>query len=327
VKRAFKLLLLIAAAAAAYLAYALNRPYAGFSGERLVDLPRGTSAARMADILEDNGVIEARWQFLAARALNRGATLQAGEYLFRKPASVLDVFGRIARGDIYYKSLVIPEGKNMFEIAALAAQLGYFSADDFLAVARNPEMIRDLDPRAGNLEGYLFPSTYRVNKHTAPRMLVRSMTNEFRRVWASLAAKEDVRETVTLASLVEKEGKVEEERPLIAAVYRNRLKIGMKLDADPTTIYASILEGRYRGTIYKSDLESPHPYNTYRNRGLPPGPIANPGLASLKAALNPAPGKHLYFVAVPDGSGRHIFSETYEAHIGAVAAYRRGLSN
>jgi UPF0755 protein len=146
-------------------------------------------------------------------------------------------------------------------------------------------------------------------------------------VWASLAAKEDVRATVTLASLVEKEGKVEEERPLIAAVYRNRLKIGMKLDADPTTIYASILEGRYRGTIYKSDLESPHPYNTYRNRGLPPGPIANPGLASLKAALNPAPGKHLYFVAVPDGSGRHIFSETYEAHIGAVAAYRRGLSN
>lgn len=326
-KRAFKLLLLAAVAAAAYAFYALNRPYAGFSGERLVDLPKGTSASRMADILMENGVIEARWQFLAARALNRSATLQAGEYLFRQPASVIEVYRRIARGDILYKVLVVPEGKNMFDIAELAAQLGYFPADDFLQVARDPAPIRELAPRAATLEGYLFPSTYRVNKHTSPRMLVNSMIAEFRRVWSGLNTKADVHETVTLASLVEKEGKVEAERPLIAAVYRNRLNIGMKLDADPTTIYASLLEGRYRGTIYKSDLQSLNPYNTYKNRGLPPGPIANPGLASLKATLNPAEVEYLFFVAMPDGSGRHVFSETYEAHGQAVAEYRRGASN
>ena len=326
-KRAFLFFLLLAVAAAAYTVYALNRPYAGFTGERLVDLPKGTSASRMADMLAQNGVIQARWQFLAARALHRGAVLQAGEYLFTKPASVLDVYRRIARGDIFHQALIIPEGKNMFDVAQLAAQLGYFSAEDFLKVARDPAPVRDLDPRAATLEGYLFPSTYRVNRHTTPRMLAHNMTAEFRRAWSALNTTADVHETVTLASLVEKEGKVAEERPLIAAVYRNRLQIGMKLDADPTTIYAAVLEGRYRGTIYKSDLESPHPYNTYKTRGLPPGPIANPGLASLKAALNPASVSYLYFVATPDGSGRHTFSDTYEAHGRAVANYRRGSSD
>lgn len=326
-KRLIKLTLFLALVAGGYIVYALNRPYAGFSGERLVDLPKGTNVSRMAEILEQNGVIAARWQFLAARAFHRGATLQAGEYMFRTPDSVLHVFNRIARGDIYYQTLVIPEGKNIFEVAELARELEYFSAEAFLKAARDPSLIRDLDPKAESLEGYLFPSTYRLNKHTTPQALVRNMTNEFRRMWTGMKTTADVHRTITLASLVEKEGKVEEERPVIAAVYSNRLNIGMKLDADPTTIYAAILEGRYRGTIYRSDLQSLNPYNTYRSTGLPPGPIANPGMASIKAALNPADVAYLYFVANPDGSGRHVFSETYEAHGQAVANYRRGASN
>jgi UPF0755 protein len=326
VKRLLQLVLIASLLAGGYLLYALNRPYAGFSGEKIIELPKGTGAGRIAQILENNGVIAARWQFLAARALYRGATLQAGEYLFKQPASVLEVFHRIVRGDIFYKLLVVPEGKNMFEIAALAGELGYFTPAEFLKIARDPKPVRDLDPRAATLEGYLFPSTYRVNRNTGARGLSRQMTAEFRRVWAGLGTNADVHEIVTLASLVEKEGKLPEERPLIAAVYRNRLNIGMKLDADPTTIYAAILESRYRGTIHKSDLASQNAYNTYKNRGLPPGPIANPGVASLQAALKPANVKYLYFVADPDGSGRHVFSETYEAHGQAVANYRRGGS-
>jgi UPF0755 protein len=327
VKRLFKIALALAVLAAGYLLYVLNGPYSGFSGEVLVDFAKGTSSAQMAELLEERGVIAAKWHFLAARAFNRGRTLHAGEYLFKEPASVMEVFDRIARGDTFYKVLVVPEGRNMFEIAAAAAQLGYFAAGDFLKVANSPALIADLAPRASSLEGYLFPSTYRVDKHTSPEKLAKNMTDEFRRVWKSLNTNADVQETVTLASLVEEEGKIAAERPLIAAVYRNRLAINMKLDADPTTMYAALLDGRYRGKIFKSDLASPHPYNTYRTRGLPPGPIANPGLVSLKAALKPADVTYLYFVAKPDGSGAHVFSETYEAHLAAVAKYRRGALN
>jgi UPF0755 protein len=326
VRRLLKLALIAGGLAVGYAIYALNRPYAGFTGETFVDIPRGTNARGIAALLLKHGVIESEWHFLAARAVFRGRTLQAGEYRFSEPASTLGVFDRLARGDIFYKELVVPEGKNMFEVAELAAALGYFSAAEFLQAAKNPAPIRDLAPAATSLEGYLFPSTYRVNRQTTPQQLVSAMTAEFRRVWKSLEAKAPVHETVILASLVEKEGKVEEERPLIAAVYRNRLKLGMRLDADPTTIYAAILQGRYQGSIRRSDLESTHPYNTYRNPGLPPGPIANPGRASLAAALDPADAKYLYFVAKPDGSGRHIFSETYEAHGAAVAEYRRGAN-
>jgi UPF0755 protein len=151
------------------------------------------------------------------------------------------------------------------------------------------------------------------------------MTGKFRDAWRSLHTTADMHRTVTLASLVEKEGKLADERPRIAAVFENRLRIGMKLDCDPTTIYAALLDHRYRGTIYRSDLESDHPYNTYRHTGLPPGPIANPGLASLKAVLAPAESEALYFVLQPGGSGAHEFSKNIAAHEAAIAKYRRGL--
>jgi UPF0755 protein len=323
-RRAVFLVLLLAAVAGGWAAYRLALPYQGFSGEVFVDIPRGTGTGAIAEMLVRGGVLRGRWEFLLARLIERGRVLQAGEYRFARPASPLEVYGRIARGDIFYFELVVPEGRNMFDIAAAAEQLGLFKAAEFLAAARNPGLIRDLDPQAPTLEGYLFPDTYRLSRHTDPERLCRTMTGRFREAWAGLHTRPAVHATVTVASLVEKEGKLAAERPLIAAVFENRLRIGMKLDCDPTTIYAALLDQRYRGTIHRSDLESDNPYNTYRHAGLPPGPIANPGLASIRAALEPASSDALYFVLRPDGSGSHTFSSTIAAHEAATARYRRG---
>lgn len=323
-KRLLKLFLLAAILGAGFLYYFLLRPYAGFHGEAFVEIPKGASTLDIASLLADAGVIEHPWQFLAARALKRSARLAAGEFRFAAPASTLDVYNRIARGDVFYYEMAIPEGQNMFDIAATVEGMKLMSAQDFLAAARDPSLIRDLDPAAPTLEGYLFPDTYRVTRHTGARELCRIFTQRFRAEWKRLETQADVHQTVTLASLIEKEAAVPEDRPLIASVFRNRLDIGMKLDCDPTTVYAALMESRYRGTIYQSDLASHNAYNTYQHAGLPPGPIANPGIASLKAAVNPAATGNLYFVARPDGSGRHEFSKDLAAHRLAAARYRSG---
>jgi UPF0755 protein len=322
--RRLGILLLLALLAGAYLLYRLVSPYQGFKGEIFVELPHGTATGTMADLLARQGVIRNRWDFLLARLTERSRKLQAGEYKFDHPASPMEVLDRIARGDIFYYTLVVPEGRNMFDIAADIEKLGLGPASQFLSAARDPAMIRDLDPQAPTLEGYLFPNTYKLSHHAGPDTICRMMTAKFREVWHSLNSDASVHDAVTLASLVEKEGKLPEERPLIAAVFANRLRIGMKLDCDPTTIYAALLEGRYRGTIYRSDLDSDQPYNTYRHTGLPPGPIANPGLASLNAALHPAPSDAIYFVLRPDGTNSHEFSNNLAAHSAATERYRHG---
>lgn len=322
--RALAILVVLAIAAAGFAYYRISRPYRGFSGTVYVELPKGTSSEKMAEALAKAGVVGSRWDFWLARLAGRGHALQAGEYAFSQPAPATEVVSRIARGDIFYIELLVPEGKNMFDIGREAEQLGVFKADDFVKAAQDPAMIRDLDPRAPSLEGYLFPSAYRLHHHTTPEQLCRMMTDRFRAAWRSLDSSADVHDTVTLASLVEKEGKLAEERPLIAAVFANRLRLGMKLECDPTTIYAAELLGVYRGTIYRSDLDRDHPYNTYSHTGLPPGPIANPGIPSLNAALHPSESDDLYFVRRPDDSGGHQFSTTLTAHSHAVEKYRRG---
>jgi len=316
-------LALVAIFAGGYAFHRVTTPYEGFGGETFVDLARGTSGFRMAGLLEEAGVVRTRWDFLLARALGRARTLQAGEYRFSSAASPLDVARRIARGDVFYIELVVPEGRNMFEIAASVESLGLFPAERFLSAARDPTLIRDLDPRAPSLEGYLYPDTYRLSRHTTPDRLCRLMTARFREAWKALAGGARVHDTVTLASLVEKETKLPGERAVIAAVFLNRLRLGMKLDCDPSTIYAAQMQKRYWGAIHKSDLASAHPYNTYQHAGLPPGPIANPGLASLRAVLAPAATGALYFVLRPDGSGRHAFSNHKADHEAAAARYRR----
>lgn len=320
--RFFGLLVLVALAAAGYAFYQLSQPYGSFPQAVFIEFPRGTGTTEMAARLESKGILKNRWLLLAARAV-RGGHLQAGEYKFDKPASALDVYSRIARGDIYYLELLVPEGFNMFDIAAAVESLGFMKGAAFLAAARNPAAIHDLDPDAKTLEGYLFPNTYRVYRHTTPQQLCRQMTGEFRARWKQLETDAGVHQTVTLASLVEREARRADERPQVASVFANRLRIGMKLDCDPTTVYAALLEHRYTGVIHRSDLESENPYNTYKHTGLPPGPIANPGLSSLRAALAPAATKYLYFVARADGSGGHRFSESLAAHEAAVAAYRK----
>jgi len=302
----------------------LQSPYRGFGNEALIDIPRGASTRQIARQLAGAGIVPSEWHFLAVRILQPGRTLQAGEYQFTKPATPFEVYSRIARGDIFFFEVTFPEGSNLFDMAAILEERRILTAKDFIAAAKDPEQIKDLAPQAPTLEGYLFPATYKLTRQTTARQLTRDMTTRFRRAWAELASTAPVHNTVTLASLVEKETAVGNERPLVAAVFRNRLDRGMKLDCDPTTIYAALLDGRYRGTIYRSDLDSRNPYNTYQHPGLPPGPIANPGLKALAAALQPAETDYLFFVARPDGSGSHIFSASIEAHNEAVTEYRRG---
>ena len=322
--RRLGILFLAGLAAGGFAVYRLERPYRGFGGETFVELPRGAGTSGIADALAQAGVVRSRWDFLLARVASQTRVLQAGEYRFDRAASPMDVVRRIARGDVFYYELIVPEGRNLFDIAAAVEQLGLFPASKFLEAARDPALIRDLDPQAPTLEGYLFPDTYKLSRHTTPDRLCRLMTGKFRDAWRSLHATA-VHRTVTLASLVEKEGKLADERPRIAAVFENRLRIGMKLDCDPTTIYAALLQKHYRGVIYRSDLDSDHPYNTYRHAGLPPGAIANPGLASIRAVLAPSDSDSLYFVARADGSGGHEFSANIAAHESAVERYRRAL--
>jgi UPF0755 protein len=302
--------------------WSLFQPYAGFNGGVFVEIPKGTGLSSTARMLAQAGVIRFNWQFVLVRALNLHRKVQAGEYQFRKAASAWEVFGRLARGETFYYDLSIPEGQTMFDIADKIESLGLMSRENFLTSARDPSSIRDLAPEATSLEGYLFPSTYRLTRHMTAEQICALMTGQFRRQWRGLNAEGNVHKLVTMASVVEKETARPDERNLVASVYWNRLREGMRLEADPTTIYAALLDGRYRGRIYRSDLESNHPYNTYRHAGLPPGPIANPGLQSLKAALAPAETNYLYFVAQPGHTGASTFSTTLAAHQRAVAEYR-----
>lgn len=317
------LLVLILGLAAA-MAASLELPYGNFHGETFVRLDRGAGTPAMARALRQAGVIRFEWQFWLERAIHSTARLQAGEYRFAGESSVSHVFGRIAQGDVYYFQVSIPEGSNMFDIARVLESAGAMPAADFLRAASDPGLIRDLDPGARTLEGYLFPATYRLTHSTTAANLCQMMTAQFRKQWKKLAGEsQPPHDAVTLASLVEKETGVEEERPLVAGVFSNRLRIGMNLDCDPTTIYAALLENHYRGTIYRSDLNRHNAYNTYQNAGLPPGPIANPGAESIAAALHPAETDYLYFVARKSGGG-HTFSSTLAAHEKAVQSYRHG---
>jgi UPF0755 protein len=325
-RRAIFLLVLLAAFALGLAYLSLKSNYQGFREPVILDFPKGTTTQAMAEELAQNGVIRYSWQFLMLRVIDPRKKLQAGEYQFARADTPSNILNRIARGDVFFYELVVPEGSNMFDIAASVSRFDFLKASDFLRAARNPSLIHDLAPEAPTLEGYLFPATYRITRATTVQQLCLMMTSQFRKEWRELqpsAQHKPVNGIVTLASLVEKETGRPEDRPIVASVYENRLRKGMALDCDPTTIYAALLDARYRGTIYRSDLASDNPYNTYRHAGLPPGPIANPGVASLKAALSPAETDYLYFVAKPDGSGGHQFSRTIEQHNIAVQQYRR----
>lgn len=325
-KRVFLFLAVAVLLAAGAVLLSLNASYRGFPAETFVQVERGSGTVAIGRTLAQAGVIRYPWQFWTIRLFSPSAKLQAGEYRFNEPATVREVFDRLARGDVYYFEFTVTEGSNIFDIAHQLEAAGTMLSADFLNAAADPSPIRDLDPHAATLEGYLFPATYRLAHSTTAGELCVKMTDQFRRQWKRLAAGKtaDVHRTVTLASLVEKETSVPSERALIAGVFTNRLDKGMRLDCDPTTIYAALIENRYRNAIHKSDLASRNPYNTYQNAGLPPGPIANPGADSIAAALNPAETDYLFFVAKAHGGG-HQFSATLAGHEKAIKEYRLAI--
>jgi len=286
----------------------------------------GWTTKHIASELQHDGVIRSARAFLLLHYAHGLGSLKAGEYKFDSPANAAEVRRRILRGDVYTRSVTVPEGFNIYDIAPVVEQAGLGTAADFLTAAKGDLfLIKDLDPSATTLEGYLFPDTYHFTRIDTAHEIVAAMVHHFRQQAQKigLARKGDVHRIVTLASIVEKETAVPDERPIVASVYDNRLSRNMALGADPTVVYAALINGRYRGTIYQSDLQYDSPYNTYKFPGLPPGPIANPGLASLQAAMSPAATDYLYFVS--DNNGHHRFSRNAEEHARNVAAYRRAV--
>jgi len=322
----FRFLAVLLMAAALWLAWALALPLAP-SAPQLLLFPPGSSSQSIAAELQRSGVVRSQFAFQLLHYALPKKKLKAGEYSFSRASSGLEVFQRIAHGDVLVHTVVVPEGYTMFDIAAAVQAAGLGKSEDFLAVAtQDTALIRAIDPQAKTLEGYLFPDTYLFTRTMTMRDMAAAMVRRFQKEAQTLGLNADTHRLVTLASIVERETAAADERPEVAGVYVNRLSKNMALAADPTVVYAALLTGTYRGAIYQSDLQSDSPYNTYKFAGLPPGPIANPGAASLRAAMQPAQTPYLFFVAAGDGSGRHRFSTNFEQHERNVLAYRKAAS-
>jgi UPF0755 protein len=345
-------LLLAVIAICGWLGWAMWLPVTP-EGQKFVMLRPGYSTRRIAAELEAAGVIRSRLGFLLWHRIHSKQSLKAGEYLFDKTARTLDVYDRLVRGDIYVHTVVIPEGFTMFDIAQAIQDAGLGSRQEFLDVARtHVELISDLAPNAKSLEGYLFPNTYEFTRTQSMKDFAAAMVKQFRQVSEQIglipnapgsAGKKtevtnpeapsaevskpqglnNVQKTVTMASIIEKETAVPEERTIVASVYFNRLEKNMALQADPSVIYAELMNGTYSGALHHADMAFQSEYNTYAHPGLPPGPIANPGRTSLEAAMHPAQTDYFYFVS--DGNGHHRFSRNLEEHNQNVAKLRQAV--
>jgi len=331
------LVVLIAAGAGAWVWYCVTHPYQGFGSEGVfVAVPHGASRRGVARLLERNGVVRSAFAFEIYARQHPKRTLEAGEYFFDKPQTGRDVFWKLAKGEVYEISFTVREGETLYDIAHDLEAGHFMAADDFVKAASDPMMVRNIDPHALTLEGYLFPATYQLPRHPVAVELTAKMVKKFKEEWARispqmadsykprLASSYPIASIVTLASLVERETPKKDERPLVAGVFENRLRKDMMLQCDPTVIYALEQEGRYNGTLTGADLHVHSSYNTYEHTGLPPGPIGNPGEASLRAALQPTHTDYLYFVA--NTQGGHFFGATLAEHNRNVTKYRRLLA-
>ncbi len=327
------LVLLATGAAAGYVWYSIQKPYGAIPADGLyVDIPHGASRRAAAHILEKAGVIRNSFAFELYARRHPKRTLEAGEYLFDHPLAGKEVFWKLANGEVYQQPFTVREGETIFDIARDLEAAKYMAADDFLKAAEDTSQIRDLYPEARTLEGFLFPATYNLPKHAPAEELTGMMVRKFREALANVMPTEDpatdppvsIGSVVTLASLVERETPKPDERPLVAGVFTNRLTKNMPLQCDPTVIYALQMDDEYNGSLRLRDLRINSPYNTYMNRGLPPGPIGNPGEVALRAALHPAETDYLYFVA--NTQGGHFFAATLAEHNKNVAKYHRLLN-
>jgi UPF0755 protein len=353
------LILVAAVGAAGWFAWAVMTPVEPAT-QTFVLLHPGYSTRRIATELKGAGLIRSEEAFVLWHYVHHGRSLKAGEYLFDKPSNIIDIQKRLRRGDVYLHTVVVPEGYTMFDVARSIEAAGLGSADDFLKVARSDtSLIADIAPGARSLEGYLFPETYEFSRLMTMHDMAGAMVKQFRQVARQIGlipntaglkeagwqkaririasatvsdaqpaevqneAQNEVERTVIMASIVEKETAVPDERPLVASVYYNRLNKRIALDADPSIIYAELLAGAYQGALHHADMQFHSPYNTYRNAGLPPGPIGNPGRSSLEAAMHPAQSDFYYFVA--DAQGHHRFARTMEEHNKNVDAYRKAM--
>ena len=351
------IVVLAAGGYAAWMWYSITQPYQGFPQEGVfVEIPHGTSPRYVGYLLKRSGVVRSKLAFEIYARRHPKRTLQAGEYFFDHPMAGRDVFWKIATGQIYQQPFTVREGETMFDIARDLEAGKFMSASDFLFAASDPTLIRDFAPEARTLEGFLFPATYELPRHPVATELTAQMVHKFKDEWKRIeASNPSVQQTVpngladakpppraknqnvpnmespiarlrtvTLASLVERETPKPEERPMVASVFDNRIHKGMRLQCDPTVIYGLERMGQYKGSLSGKDLAFDSPYNTYEHYGLPPGPIGNPGEASLRAALHPAETSFLYFVA--NTQGGHFFSSTLAEHNRNVLKYRRLLA-
>lgn len=323
-RRLFFILFIAILGAAGWLAWGLLAPASGDG--KMVMLRPGYSTRKISDELESAGVIRSAPAFLLWHYLHPRGSLKAGEYRFDGPASAIAVHRRLVRGDIYFHTLVIPEGYTVFDIARAFEEAHLGTSQDFLKLATaQTSLISDLDAEARSLEGYLSPNTYQFTRTQTMQDMLASMVREFRRTAQQIGLTSDFHRIVTMASIIEKETAVASERPLVASVYYNRLANNIGLDADPSVIYGELLKGTYQGTLHHQDMLEDSPYNTYRHAGLPPGPIGNPGRSSLEAAMHPAVSDFYYFVADGSGDGHHRFAATLDEHNRNVVAYRRAV--
>jgi UPF0755 protein len=321
-------LVIVAGVAGVWFFRGVDRQFKGYdAAEQFVEIPQGAGSVAIAKRLADAGVVRDVNSFrLALWLTGEGRRLQAGEYRFDQPMSARQVADKIARGDVYVRPITFPEGLTLKQMGALYESKGFGPAREFLTAAKNGSLVSAVDPGAKDLEGYLFPDTYKLPRHATAEQLVARMVAGFMKtltpalIDTAEARGMTIRQLVTLASIVEKETGNSDERPHVAAVYANRLKVGMGLQCDPTVIYALERAGRYNGNLTRENLQFDSPYNTYRYAGLPPGPIASPGRASIEAAASPADVSYLYFVSKNDGS--HAFATTLEEHNRNVQQYQ-----
>ena len=300
---------------------------AGPAGKVFFEIAPGQSVRAIARNLRAQGIVRRPWPFLAGyRLFHAGRPLKAGEYEIALPIAARDVLDKLLEGKVFLRSITIPEGLTSAEVDELFRVSAFPIKGSFAEAAADPGPVASWDGRAPDLEGYLYPDTYHFAKGTPASVAAATMAARFGKAFGEEEARRaaelrmTIREVVTLASLIEEETAAPEERPLVSAVFHNRLRIGMKLDCDPTVIFALKRDGLWRGRLLSRDLKYPSPYNTYVSPGLPPGPICSPGEGSLQAALRPAPGDYIYFVA--DADGRHAFSRSYGEHLAAVRRYR-----
>jgi len=328
-------LLLIAAigAGAGWLDSQLSRPYRGHRpAEVFVDIPHGSSRWQIAGILREDDVVRNRLAFTLFSYWHFRRPIQAGEYYFDQPVNTREVFWKMARGHVYVRTILVPEGWTSFEIAEEIQEQGICDREQFLAATHETSLISGIAPQTHSLEGFLFPSTYEFTRHNSCEEVAKRMVENFKAVWDSIKPADlqtlpgglTPLQIVTLASLVERETPDPEERPLVAGVFYNRLRKRVPLQCDPTVQYALALEGQLVKDVKPEDLKVDSPYNTYTHTGLPPGPIANPGEASLRAALAPEVTDYLYFVA--NDKGGHFFAKTLAEHDRNVKLLRRRLN-